>query len=75
MANDNSCANNDNLNFNGEPMVELLKFIDDLKAIKKSLGENTDNKTMKLIDETIKKYQLEVETFEKWLEEESNKSV
>ena len=56
-------------------MIELLKFIDDLKAIKKSLGENTDNKTMKLIDETIKKYQLEVETFEKWLEEESNKCV
>tara|TARA_B100000902_G_scaffold381011_1_gene417000 strand:+ start:706 stop:879 length:174 start_codon:yes stop_codon:yes gene_type:complete len=45
-------------------MIELLNFIDELKDIKKSLGVNTDNKTMNLIDKTISKYENQVEEFE-----------
>ncbi len=45
-------------------MIEILNFIDELKDIKKSLGVNTDNKTMNLIDKTISKYENQVEEFE-----------
>ena len=34
-------------------MIDYLTFIEELKDIKKSLGVNTDNKTMKEIDKTI----------------------
>ena len=45
-------------------MIEYLTFIDELKDIKKSLGVNTDNKTMKEIDKTISKYESRVSEFE-----------
>ena len=45
-------------------MIDYLTFIDELKDIKKSLGVNTDNKTMKEIDKTISKYESSVSEFE-----------
>ena len=45
-------------------MIYYLTFIDELKDIKKSLGVNTDNKTMKEIDKTISKYESRVSEFE-----------
>ena len=45
-------------------MIDYLTFIDELKDIKKSLGVNTDNKTMKEIDKTISKYESRVSEFE-----------
>ncbi len=45
-------------------MIDYLTFIDELKDIKKSLGVNTDNKTMKKIDKTIAKYESRVSDFE-----------
>ena len=45
-------------------MIDYLTFIEELKDIKKSLGVNTDNKTMKEIDKTISKYESRVSEFE-----------
>tara|TARA_R100000697_G_C5308614_1_gene160109 strand:- start:223 stop:390 length:168 start_codon:yes stop_codon:yes gene_type:complete len=45
-------------------MIEYLKFIDELKEIKTSLGPNTDNATMRLISEKQKKYENMIEEFE-----------
>jgi len=45
-------------------MIDILNFIDDLKEIKVSLGPITDNKTMKLIDDKIGKYDKVVADFE-----------
>ena len=45
-------------------MIDYLTFIDELKDIKKSLGVNTDNKTMKEIDKTISKYESRISDFE-----------
>ena len=45
-------------------MIDILNFIDDLKEIKTSLGPITDNKTMKLIDDKIGKYDKVMSDFE-----------
>ena len=44
-------------------MIEILKFIDDLKEIKKSMPYT--NITSELVDNKIKKYENMVEKFEK----------
>ena len=44
-------------------MIEILKFIDDLKEIKKSMPYT--NITSELVDSKIKKYEYMVEKFEK----------
>jgi hypothetical protein len=44
-------------------MIEILKFIDDLKEIKKSMPYT--NITSELVDNKIKKYENMVEEFEK----------
>ena len=44
-------------------MIEILKFIDDLKEIKKSMPYT--NITSELVDSKIKKYEKIVEQFEK----------
>ena len=44
-------------------MIEILKFIDDLKEIKKSMPYT--NITSELVDSKIKKYENMVEEFEK----------
>ena len=54
-------------------MHHLLRPLEDLKEIKKSLGENTDNKTMKLIDTKIAEYESDIKAVEKFLKEESEK--
>ena len=45
-------------------MLDYLKFIDELKEIKTSLGPNTDNATMSLINKKQKKYENMVNEFE-----------
>ena len=54
-------------------MHDLLRPLEDLKEIKKSLGENVDNKTMKLIDTKIAEYESDIKAVEKFLKEESEK--
>ena len=54
-------------------MHDLLRPLDDLKEIKKSLGENTDNKTMKLIDTKIAEYESDIKAVEEYLKNESQK--
>ena len=44
-------------------MIEILKFIDDLKEIKKSMPYT--NISSELVDSKIKKYENMVEKFEK----------
>ena len=44
-------------------MIEILKFIDDLKEIRKSMPYT--NITSELVDSKIKKYENMVEKFEK----------
>ena len=44
-------------------MIEILKFIDDLKEIKKAMPYT--NITSELVDSKIKKYEDMVEKFEK----------
>tara|TARA_Y100000593_G_C4126008_1_gene244995 strand:- start:224 stop:406 length:183 start_codon:yes stop_codon:yes gene_type:complete len=44
-------------------MIEILKFIDDLKEIRKSMPYT--NITSELVDSKIKKYEDMVEQFEK----------
>ena len=48
-------------------MIEILKFIDDLKEIRDSMPYN--NLTKSLVDDKIKKYEKEVEEFEKWADQ------
>jgi len=45
-------------------MIDILKFIDKIKENKTSLGPITDNKTMKLIDDKIGKYDKVMSDFE-----------
>ena len=45
-------------------MIDILTFIDELKEIKTSLGSNTDNATMRLINEKQTKYENMVNEFE-----------
>ena len=54
-------------------MHDLLRPLDDLKEIKKSLGENVDNKTMKLIDTKIGEYESDIKAVEEYLKNESEK--
>ena len=46
-------------------MIDYLTFIEELKEIKTSLGPNTDNATMSLINKKQKKYENMVNEFEK----------
>ena len=50
-------------------MIEILKFIEDLKEIRKSMPYT--NLTSTLVDDKIKKYEKEVEEFEKWAEKQN----
>tara|TARA_A100001201_G_scaffold131475_1_gene117661 strand:+ start:708 stop:914 length:207 start_codon:yes stop_codon:yes gene_type:complete len=45
-------------------MIDYLTFIDELKEIKTSLGPNTDNATMRLINEKQTKYEKMMSDFE-----------
>ena len=54
-------------------MHDLLRPLEDLKEIKKSLGENTDTKTMKLIDTKIAEYESDIKAVEEYLKNESEK--
>lgn len=46
-------------------MIAELTFIDELKDIKNSLGVGTDNVTFKLIDTIQRKWEKQVDDFEK----------
>ena len=50
-------------------MIEILKFIEDLKEIRKSMPYT--NLTSTLVDDKIKKYEKEVDEFEKWAEKQN----
>jgi len=52
-------------------MIDHLKFIEVLKTVKGLLGAGANIGAMNIIDKSIKKYQLEVEEFEKWAEGEA----
>ena len=54
-------------------MIDHIKFIETLKEIKSLLGAGANIGAMNKIDKTITEYQLEVEEFDKWAEEESKK--
>ena len=41
-------------------MHDLLRPLEDLKEIKESLGEGTDNKTMELINTKIGEYESDI---------------
>ena len=49
-------------------MITELTFIDELKSIKKSLGVGTDNATYRLIDTIQRKWEQQVQDFEKAVE-------
>ena len=50
-------------------MIEILKFIDDLKEIRDSMPYN--NLTKSLVDDKISKYEKEVEKFDEWADKQS----
>ena len=54
-------------------MHDLLRPLEDLKEIKESLGEGTDNKTMKLINTKIGEYESDIKAVEEYLKNESEK--
>ena len=56
-------------------MIDHLKFIEVLKTVKGLLGAGANIGAMNIIDKSIKKYQLEVEEFEKWAEGEAQKDA
>ena len=51
-------------------MIELIKFIEDLKEIRDSMPYN--NLTKSLVDDKIKKYEKEVAEFETWAEQQND---
>ena len=51
-------------------MIELIKFIEDLKEIRDSMPYN--NLTKSLVNDKIKKYEKEVEEFEKWADQQND---
>ena len=51
-------------------MIEILKFIEDLKEIRESMPYT--NLTSTLVDDKIKKYEKEVEEFEKWADQQND---
>ena len=50
-------------------MIELIKFIEDLKEIRDSMPYN--NLTKSLVDDKISKYEKEVKKFDEWADEQS----
>lgn len=50
-------------------MIEILKFIDDLKEIRDSMPYN--NLTKSLVDDKIKMYEKQVAEFETWAEQQN----
>ena len=50
-------------------MIELIKFIEDLKEIRDSMPYN--NLTKSLVVDKISKYEKEVEKFDEWADEQS----
>ena len=50
-------------------MIELIKFIEDLKEIRDSMPYN--NLTKSVVDDKISKYEKEVEKFDEWADEQS----
>ena len=51
-------------------MIEILKFIDDLKEIRDSMPYN--NLTKSLVDDKLKKYEKEVAEFETWADQQND---
>ena len=51
-------------------MIEMLKFIDDLKEIRDSMPYN--NLTKSLVNDKIKKYEKEVAEFETWADQQND---
>ena len=56
-------------------MHDLLRPLEDLKEIKKSLEENMNIETIKLIDTKIAEYESDIKAVEKFLKEESEKEI
>ena len=50
-------------------MIELLRFIEDLKEIRDTMPYT--NLTKSVVDDKISKYEKEVEKFDEWAEEQS----
>ena len=50
-------------------MIELIKFIEDLKEIRDSMPYN--NLTKSLVDDKISKFEKEVKKFDEWADEQS----
>ena len=50
-------------------MIELLRFIEDLKEIRDTMPYT--NLTKSVVDDKISKYDKEVEKFDKWATEQS----
>ena len=50
-------------------MIELLRFIEDLKEIRDTMPYT--NLTKSVVDDKISKYEKEVEKFDKWATEQS----
>ena len=57
-------------------MIDIMKFMDDLKEIKLMVEDQQPRYTIvDTIDDKIRGYQKEIDEFEKWAEEESQKSA
>ena len=57
-------------------MIDIMKFMDDLKEIKLMVKDQKPRYTIvDTIDDKIRGYQKEVDEFEKWAEEESQKDM
>ena len=54
-------------------MIEILKHIDDLKVARNLIKGGDKDTAVKHIEECIAYHQNEVDAFEKWAEEESQK--
>jgi|TARA_Y100001958_G_scaffold136511_1_gene108373 hypothetical protein len=50
-------------------MIELLRFIEDLKEIRDTMPYT--NLTKSVVDDKISKYEKEVEKFDEWADEQS----
>ena len=47
-------------------MIDIMKFMDDLKEIKLMVEDQQPRYTIDTIDDKIRGYQKEVDEFEKW---------
>ena len=54
-------------------MHDLLRPLEDLKEIKKSLEENMNIETIKLVDTKIAEYESDIKAVEEYLKNESEK--